>query len=160
MVKNVTILFFIFFIGCEINSEQLIKKERVNFENINFNAVSKSLNFAHPQIGNEVDYTKNLITNWFNNNIKIDGLEGNLNVIVNSIDIKKKKESEYYRFEINLGIEFIETNQTLNKVKSYKLESIEYGYIEGNFSIKDMESLNKNIILKSLKKINQKVMGM
>ena len=58
MVKNVTILFFIFFIGCEINSEQLIKKERVNFENINFNAVSKNLNFAHPQIGNEVDYTK------------------------------------------------------------------------------------------------------
>ena len=70
MVKYLTILFFIFFIGCEINSEQLIKSKSINFENIKFNTVSKNLNFSNSQIGNDVDYTKNLISNWFNKNIK------------------------------------------------------------------------------------------
>ena len=160
MVKNLTILFFICFIGCEINSEQLIKNERVNFENIKFNAVSKNLNFNNSEVGDEVDYTKKLITNWFNNNIKIDGLEGNLDVSVDSIKIEKKRKNEYYRFEINLNIKFTEKNQTLNKTKSYIVNSIEYGDIQGNFSIKDIETLNENIILKSLNSINQKIISM
>ena len=125
MVNYLTILFFIFFIGCEINSEQLIKSESVNFENIKFNAVSKSLNFSNSQIGNDVDYTKKLITNWFNKNIKTDGLEGDLNVNVSSIEIKKIREENFYRFEIKLNIEFTERNKILNKIKTYKVNSIE-----------------------------------
>ncbi len=160
MVRNLTILFFIFFIGCEINSEQLIKSERVNFENIKFNTVSKNLNFSNPQSGIEVNYTKNLITDWFNNNIKIDGLEGSLNVNVNSIEINKTREDEYYRFEINLSIEFIEINKILNKSKIYKVNSSDYGDIQGSFSINDIENLNKNIILNSLQNINQKIIKM
>ena len=160
MVRKLTILFFVFFIGCEINSEQLIKSERVNFEHVKFNAVSKSLNFNNSQSGIEVNYTKNLITDWFNNNIKTDGLEGSLNVVVNSIDIKKTREDEYYRFEINLSIEFTEINQILNKSKTYKVNSKDYGDIQGSFSLNDTENLNKNIILKSLQNINQKIMNM
>ena len=76
------------------------------------------------------------------------------------IEINKIKRDEYYRFEISLSIEFLETNETLNKRKIYKINSIEYGDIEGSFSIKDTENLNKNIISKSLKSINQKVSGM
>ena len=57
-------------------------------------------------------------------------------------------------------IEFIETNEVLNKRKIYKINSIEYGDIDGSFSIKDTENLNKNIISNSLKSINQKVSGM
>ncbi len=160
MVRNLTILFFIFFIGCEINSEQLIVSERVNFENIKFNTVSKNLNFDNPQSGIDVNYTKNLITDWFNNNIKTDGLEGSLNVNIKSIDINKTREEEYYRFEINLNIEFTEINQILNKTKTYKVNSKDYGDIQGSFSLNDTENLNKNIILKSLQNINQKIMNM
>ena len=160
MVNYLTILFFIFFIGCEINSEQLIKSESVNFENIKFNAVSKSLNFSNSQIGNDVDYTKKLITNWFNKNIKTDGLEGDLNVNVSSIEIKKIREENFYRFEIKLNIEFTEGNKILNKIKTYTVNSIEFGDIKGSFSISDIENLNKNIILKCLKNINQKIISL
>ena len=160
MVRNLTIIFFIFFIGCEINSEQLIKSERVNFENIKFNAVTKNLNFINPQSGIEVDYTKNLITDWFNDYIKTDGLDGSLNVNVNSIDINKTREDNYYRFEISLSIEFTETNQILNKSKMYRVNSLDYGDIQGSFSINDIENLNKNIIQKSLKSINKKIIQM
>ena len=77
-----------------------------------------------------------------------------------SIKTNKIKRDEYYRFEIDISIEFLETNEVLNKRKIYKINSIEYGDIEGSFSIKDTENLNKNIISNSLKSINQKVSEM
>ena len=160
MVKYLTLLLFVLFIGCEMNSEQLIKSENINFENIKFNAVSKNLKFTNIEEGPEVETTKKLVKDWFNNNVKIDGFDGNLSINVTSIDINKIKKDEYYRFEINVSIEFLETNEVLNKRKIYKINSIEYGDIEGSFSIKDTENLNKNIISNSLKSINQKVSGM
>ena len=160
MVKHLTLLLFVLFIGCEMNSEQLIKSENINFENIKFNAVSKDLKFTNIEEGPEVETTKKLVKDWFNNNVKIDGFDGNLSINVTSIDINKIKKDEYYRFEINISIEFLETNDLLNKRKIYKINSIEYGDIEGSFSIKDTENLNKNIISNSLKSINQKVSGM
>ena len=140
-----------------MNSEQLIKSENINFENIKFNAVSKDLKFTNIQEGPEVETTKKLVKDWFDNNVKIDGFDGNLSINVTSIDVNKVKKDEYYRFEINISIEFLETNELLNKRKIYKINSIEYGDIEGSFSIKDTENLNKNIISNSLKSINQKV---
>ena len=160
MVKHLTLLLFVLFIGCEINSEQLIKSEKINFENVKFNAVSKDLKFTNIEEGPEVETTKKLVKNWFNNNVKIDGFEGNLSINVTSINTNKIKRDEYYRFEIDISIEFLETNELLNKRKIYKINSIEYGDIEGSFSIKDTENLNKNIISNSLKSINQKVSGM
>ena len=160
MVKHLTILLFVSFIGCEMNSEQLIKSENITFENVKFNAVSKDLKFTNIEEGLEVETTKKLVKNWFNNNVKIDGFEGNLSINVTSIKTNKIKRDEYYRFEIDISIEFLETNEVLNKRKIYKINSIEYGDLEGSFSIKDTENLNKNIILNSLKSINQKVSGM
>ena len=160
MVKHLTLLLFVLFIGCEMNSEQLIKSENINFENIKFNAVSKDLKFTNIEEGPEVETTKKLVKDWFNNNVKIDGFDGNLSINVTSININKIKKDEYYRFEINISIEFLETNEVLNKRKIYKINSIEYGDIEGSFTIKDTENLNKNIISNSLKSINQKVSGM
>ena len=160
MVKHLILFLFILLIGCEMNSEQLIKSENIKFENIKFNSVSKDLKFTNIQEGPEVETTKKLVKDWFNNNVKIDGFDGNLSINVTSIDISKIKKDEYYRFEINISIEFLETNEVLNKRKIYKINSIEYGEIEGSFSIKDTEKLNKNIISNSLKSINQKVSGM
>ena len=160
MVKHLTLFFFILLIGCEMNSEQLIKSENINFENIKFNAVSKDLNFTNIQEGPEVETTKKLVKDWFNNNVKINGFDGNLSINVTSIKVNKITKNEYYRFEINISIEFLETNEVLNKRKIYKINSIEYGDIEGSFSIKDTENLNNNIISNSLESINQKVSEM
>ena len=160
MVKHLTLFFLILLIGCEMNSEQLIKSENINFENIKFNAVSKDLKFTNVQEGPEVVTTKKLVKDWFDNNVKIDGFDGNLSINVTSIEVNKIKKDEYYRFEISISIEFLETNVVLNKRKIYKINSIEYGDINGSFSIKDTENLNKNVISNSLKSINQKVSKM
>ena len=47
MVKHLTLLLFVLLIGCEMNSEQLIKSENINFDNIKFNAVTKDLKFTN-----------------------------------------------------------------------------------------------------------------
>lgn len=159
MVKYLATLLSIFYVGCEINSEQIIKPGNTDFDNIKFNAVSKNLKFSNKQEGADVETTKKLISSWFDKNIKIDGFEGNLDVIVNSIVINKIKKDEFYRFEINLNIQFLTTNEILNTRKVYNINSIEYGDIQGSFSLRDVETLNKNIILKCLKKINQKVIS-
>ena len=157
MVKYLTLLLFILLIGCEINSEQLIKPEDINYENIKFNAVSKNLKFTNNQEGKEVEIAKKFVDDWFNNNVKIDGFDGNLSINVTSIEINKIKKDEYYRFEISLSIEFLETNETLNKRKIYKINSIEYGEIEGSFSIIDQENLTFNIMHQSIDNVSKKI---
>ena len=92
MVKHLTLFFSILLIGCEMNSEQLIKSENINFENIKFNAVSKDLKFTNIQDGPEVETTKKLVKDWFDNNVKIDGFEGNLSINVTSIEVNKIKK--------------------------------------------------------------------
>ncbi len=79
---------------------------------------------------------------------------------MNSIDINKIREDDFYRFEIKLNIEFTERNKILNKIKTYTVNSIEYGDIKGSFSISDIENLNKNTILKCLKNISRKIISL
>ena len=45
MVRNLTFLFLIMFIGCEMNSKQVIKPEKFIFEEVRFDSVSKRLIF-------------------------------------------------------------------------------------------------------------------
>ena len=160
MAKYLTFLLLIIFLISEINSEQLVKSEKFNFQNVYFNTVSKDLKFSEFQEDPDIDLTKKLLNNWFNNNIKISGLDGNLLVKVSSIDINKIKKKEYYRFEINLKIFFIETNEILNKKKTYNVNTVDYGEIEGEFSIRDMEILNEKFLLKSIKSVSQKLISM
>ena len=113
-----------------MNSEQFIKSEKINFEHIKFNAVTKNLTYSNNQEGYEVDLAKNLINDWFNKSIKLVGLDGSLSVNITSIKINKIRKDQYYKYEINLNLKFTENNQTLTKKKIYNINSIEYGEIE------------------------------
>ena len=43
MVRTISLFFIFIFIGCEMNSKQIIKPEKFTFEIVKFNAVSKTL---------------------------------------------------------------------------------------------------------------------
>lgn len=160
MVKYLTLLLLTFLFGCEINSQQIIDLEKYNFDNVKFNAVSKNIVFEDINNDSDIDYVKEQLNKWFDEKIKVDGIDGELNILVKSIQINKVKDVDFYRFEINLSIDFVERNKTMNYSKSYNLNSIEFGEINGVFSIKDQENLNKNITLKSIKTINNKLLKM
>ena len=55
-------------------------------------------------------------------------------------------------------MDFTERNQLLNYKKTYNVNSIEYGSINGDFTINDQERLNINIINKSLESITNKLL--
>ena len=160
MVKYLILFLFVIFFGCEMNSEQLVKPINQDINIIKFDAVSKNLIFENFQEGINVDIAKKEITNWFDNKIKINGFDGSLTVLVNSIVIDEIKKDEYYRFQITINIHLIESSETLNSKKLYKINSKEYGEINGSFSISDQETLNINTIKKSIKNINKRLLEM
>ena len=152
------IVFLIFIISsCEINSEQIIKPEKLNINEIKFNAVSKKLIFENFDESTDVVNMKKIIKYWYDNKIKTDGFEGSLDVIINNLSLTKVKEKDYFKFSLDLEIIFIEKNENLNKTKTYNLNTSEFGEISGSFSIKDQENLVLNIMHKSLNSINQKL---
>lgn len=149
------ISFFIF--GCETSGQQIVKPEKFNFNEIKFDAVSKDLSYLNPlTTQDEINYGE-IIDYWFNNRIKTNGFEGNLDVQVKELQISKTKENEFYKVEIKLLINFTETKESFNKQKFYEVEAVEFGEIRGSFSIKDQDNLDINIMHKNLNNISKKL---
>ena len=159
MVKYLIIFSLFFLYGCETNSEQVIENEYFSFDDIKFNAVSKKLIFNNHNQNDDIEIVIEKISSWFNNKIKLDGFEGELELKVNTIEVNKIKKDQFYKYQIELKIEFTEKNQVMNFKKTYNLNSIEYGTINGDFTINDQERLNINIINKSLESITNKMLS-
>lgn len=158
MVRYLIIFLTIILFGCKTNGEQIIKPLKLDINEIKFNAVSKNLTFENLEDSVDSKNMKNIIKYWYDNKIKTDGFEGSLDVIIKNLSLSKFKEIDYFKFTLDLEIIFIEKNEDLNKTKTYKLNTSEFGEIRGNFSINDQESLVLNIMYKSLNSINQKLL--
>tara|TARA_Y200000002_G_scaffold374560_1_gene375468 strand:- start:121 stop:606 length:486 start_codon:yes stop_codon:yes gene_type:complete len=157
MAKYLIFTFLFFFLGCEINSQQIIKPEKFNFDEIKFNTVTKKLIYDDFEENSDLNDMKKIINYWYDNKIKTNGFEGSLDVKIKKVDIFKVKETEYFKFSIDLSIEFIETTKVSNSSKIYIINASEYGEIQGNFSIKDQENLALNIMHQGLKSINKEL---
>ena len=160
MVRNLTFLFLIMFIGCEMNSKQVIKPEKFIFEEVRFDSVTKKLIFNNFKKDSDIENMKKIINYWFDNKIKTNGFEGSLDVNVNNIDIHKLKKLDYFKVSIKLVFEFIEIKENQKSKKTYNVEASEYGEIEGSFSINDQENLTLNLMHQALNGINQKLIDL
>jgi len=108
VVRVISILLIFIFIGCEMNSKQLIKPEKFQYNIIKFDAVSKTLNNDFKSNSTDHENMNKIIEYWFDNRIKTDGFDGNLFVNVKKIQLDREKRSDYYKFSISLSLEFIE----------------------------------------------------
>ncbi len=158
MVRNLIFLLVFMFVGCEMNSQQIIKPEKFNFDEIKFNSVSKNLFFGSYEDNYEIDNMKKIISYWYDNRIKTDGFDGTLDVNVKEINTTKVKEEEYFKFSINITFEFIEKGENPSRSKTYTIKASEFGEIKGNFSIKDQENLTLNIMHQSLNSVSKKLL--
>ena len=157
MFRYLVLFLCLFFLGCEINSEQIVKPEKFNFNEIKFNTVTKKLTYKIGDSNTYANDTKQLIKYWFDNKIKTNGFDGTLEVVIKKLDINRIKQKEYYKVSIELDILFKEESGDLTKRKTYDIKSNEYGEIKGSFAIVDQVNLDSNIINKSLKSISQKL---
>ena len=156
MAKFIIIFLIFIFIGCEIKNNQIIRPEKFSFEVINFNTVSKTIVNEYISNSHDHEIMSNLIQYWFDNRIKINGYDGDLFLNVKKIEFNREKKTDSYKFSVSLALEFVEEKSS-NSTKIYNLNSNEYGEIIGNFSIKDQDNLDLNIMHQSLENISLKL---
>ena len=157
MVRFVIIFFSFIFFGCEINSKQIIKTEKFTYDVIKFDTVSKRLFNEVKNDSEDHKFMSEIIQYWFDNRIKTDGFDGNLSINVKQIQFEREKKQDYYKFSVSLSLEFIE-KKSPTSVKTYNVNSKEYGEIVGSFAIKDQDNLDINLMHKSLESISSKLM--
>ena len=139
-----------------MNSKQLIKPEKFQYNIIKFDAVSKTLNNDFKSNSTDHENMNKLIEYWFDNRIKTDGFDGNFFVNIKKIQLDREKRSDYYKFSISLSMEFIEKKSPTN-IKTYNVNSKEFGEIKGSFAIKDQDNLDLNLMHQSLQNISIKL---
>lgn len=156
MVRIISLILIFFFIGCEMNSKQIIKPEKFTYDTIKFDAVSKKLENSFKTNSPDNEIMSEIINYWFDNRIKTDGFDGNLSVNVKQTQFDREKKQDYYKFSVSLSLEFIETKSSTN-IKTYNVKSNEYGEISGSFAIKDQDNLDINLMHKALESISSKL---
>ena len=139
-----------------MNSKQIIKPEKFEYDLVKFNTVSKILYNEFKTFSTDHEIISEIIQYWFDNRIKTDGFDGNLSVKVKKIQFNREKRQDYYKFSISLSLEFIEQKSSTN-VKTFNVNSNEYGEIVGSFAIKDQDNLDINLMHKSLESISLKL---
>ena len=156
MVRIISLFLFFIFMGCEMNSKQIIKPEKFTYDTIKFNAVSKILENKFENNSPDHKILSEIIQYWFDNRIKTDGFDGNLSVNVKQIQFDREKKQDYYKFSISLSLEFVEKKSSTN-IKTYNVNTKEYGEIVGSFAINDQDNLDINLMHKSLEVISSKL---
>jgi hypothetical protein len=145
-------------LGCEINGKQIIKPEKFTYDQIKFNTVSKKLIFENLDDGLDIENMKSILRYWFDNKIKTDGFDGNLNLNIKNITTQKIRKDNYFKFLIKVSLQFEETHNDLNRTKTFIISVSEYGEISGSFSIKDQENIELNVMHKSLDSVSKKLL--
>ena len=114
MVRIISLFLMFIFIGCEMNSKQIIKPEKFTYDTIKFDTVSKKLENSFNKNSQDHENMSEIINYWFDNRIKTDGFDGNLSVNVKQTQFDREKKQDYYKFSVSLFLEFIETKSSTN----------------------------------------------
>ena len=158
MARYVILFLSMLLLGCEINGKQIIKPEKFSYDQIKFNTVSKKITFENLDYDLDIKNMKNILRYWFDNKIKTDGFDGNLNLNIKNITTQKIRKDNYFKFLIKVSLQFEETHNNLNRTKAFIINVSEYGEISGSFSIKDQENIELNVMHKSLDSVSKKLL--
>ena len=158
MSRYVILFLCILFLGCEISGKQIIKPEKFTYDQIKFDTVSKKIIFDDLDDNLYIENMKSILVYWFDNKIKTDGFDGNLNLNVKNITTKKVRNDNYFKFLVKLNLQFEEANSDLSRTKTFTINVSEYGEISGSFTLKDQENLELNVMHKSLDSVSKKLL--
>ena len=147
------ILLLIFFISSCKTTEQIVKVNKDQIDNISFDAVTKTLEFNDYEQTQLNNIGKQLIYEWYNDKIKTDGFEGSLKVIITNLETNTEKREDYFKVTANISIQFKLESNTLSSKKSFNVSASEFSEISGKFSILDQENLSANTLGAVLNKI-------
>ena len=147
------IIFLIFFISSCKTTEQIVKVNKDQIKSISFDAVTKTLEFNDYELNQLNNIGKQLINEWYNDQIKTDGFEGSLKIIITNLETKTEKREDYFKVTAKISMQFKLESNTLSSKKSFNVSASEFSEISGKFSILDQENLSANTLKAVLNKI-------
>ena len=152
MVRYLVVLLIFLTASCK-TTEQVVKVNKDQINQISFDAVTKTLEFSDYELNQLNNIGKQLIYEWYNDRIKTDGFEGSLKVIITNLETKTEKREDYFKVTANISMQFKLESNTLSSKKSFNVSASEFSEISGKFSILDQENLSANTLKAVLNKI-------
>ena len=156
MARYIIILLIFLTASCK-NTEQVVKVNKEQINNISFDAVTKTIEFNDYEQNQLNAIGKQLIYEWYNDQIKTDGFEGSLKVIITNLVTETEKREDYFKVSANISMRLNLESNTLSSKKSFSVSASEFSEILGKFSILDQENLSANTIKAALKKISLEI---
>ena len=136
-------IFFIivsfFIISCNAN-ETFVDLNKPKFENVSFDVVQKQL-VIEPVLP---DHLLNLVNEWFNQKVKINGFDGNMIFTVISFEEDISSISNGKRVDLSLSLNVLLNKPTLSQKKINSGEVSSYGTLTGNFSLSEFDTVIVN----------------
>ncbi len=136
-MRNSFIFLFLFFLVNCSTSNAIVKKPVLQFESMTFDAVTKSLLFegVFPQ------HFKDLSNQWFDNKVKINGLEGNMLFVLKNYSEQSSKINDGRKIDISVEFEVLLEKSSLSQKKVIKGKINSFSTLTGDFSLSEFDEL-------------------
>ena len=136
MRNSFIVLVLFFLVNCS-TSNAIVKKTVPKFESMTFDAVTKSLLFE----GEFPKHFKDLSNQWFDNKVKINGLEGNMLFILKNYSEKSSKINDGRKIDITVEFEVHLEKSSLSQKKVIKGKVNSFSTLTGDFSLSEFDEL-------------------
>lgn len=156
MLKIILISFGLFIGGCNAN-ESFIDTLNPEFETISFDVVQKQL-LVDQELPNHV---QNLLSQWFDKRVKIDGFDGSMKFIVSNFSQEISPIDDGKKVDVSLSFRVILNKPSLSQTKYIEGNISSYGILTGNFTLNEFDTVIQNtqsdLILRLSKDLKSKI---
>jgi len=139
MTKFIFVLISFIVAGCNAN-ESFIDTLKPQFEEISFDVVQKQL-IIEQELPNHV---QNLISQWFDQRVKINGFDGDMKFIVSNFNQEISSINDGKRVDVSLSFEVILNKPSLSQTKFIDGKISSYGTLTGSFSLSEFDTVIQN----------------
>ena len=155
-MRALIIIFGLFIGGCNAN-ESFIDPLKPEFETMSFDVVQKQLVLEQEL----PEYIQTLLSQWFDQRVKIDGFDGDMKFIVTDFNQEISSIDDGKRVDISLLFRVNLNKPSLSQTKLIEGNISSYGTLTGNFSLNEFDTVIQNtqsdLILRLSKDLKSKI---
>ncbi len=139
-LKNLLLVILIFSIRTGFANSENIKPKQISLEVSYFDAVTKSL-IIDETFPNDF---KDKLKNWFNNRVKVNGVEGKMIFYASDYIQKITNIADGKKVEISFDFQVILEKPTLSQKKQIRGKVNSFGSLTGTFSLNEFDEIISN----------------
>lgn len=156
MSKLFLIIFGFLITGCNAN-ESFIDPLKPEFETMSFDVVQKQLLIEQ----NLPEHVQILLTNWFDQKVKIDGFDGDMRFIISDFKQDISSINDGKRVDVSMSFKVLLNKPSLSQTKLIEGNISSYGTLTGIFSLNEFDTVIQNaqsdLILRLSKDLKSKI---